>query len=82
MSKKSEISKRLVAIGAAWAGTSEKRNGVYEIHPDRSYPHVGSVRRFRSLTEINEYLDAREAAAELDDEMGMEYMRLWDEACA
>jgi hypothetical protein len=78
MASKAQITKGLEEIGAAWAVRDDKyvaaedhRDGVsrpmYHIHPDRGYPHVNSIMRFRTLAEIAEYIEVRKLAASLDD---------------
>jgi len=83
-----QITQGLKEIGAAWAVRSDKWcspndplddqiKGIktYHIHPDRSYPHQNSIKRFYSLAEIAAYIRAcKKAAQATSDEKGMEIM--------
>lgn len=70
--KKQKVTNRLQAVGAAWATSSDRHvspddppgsGRAYHVHPDRSYPHVGAILRFRTLDEINEWCKMREEQA-------------------
>ena len=66
---KQQITKKFAALGMAWAVRSDKFQDVnddkayYHVHPDASYPHQNSIKRFDNLDEVAEYVKAREAAA-------------------
>ena len=94
MSRKARITRRLAELGMAWATREDKYispndpledqirgRATYHIHPDASYPHESHIKRFASLREIEEYLDACEraeqAAANGDEAKAFEIMSEW-----
>jgi excisionase family DNA binding protein len=69
-----QITARLQAIGAAWAVRSDKfcdpndsleaqAAGLktYHVHPDAGFPHWNDVVRFRTLDEIEDWIEKAEA---------------------
>ena len=63
-----QITKKLSEIGAAWAVRSDKyvdpndgygAKPTYHIHPDASYPHQDSIKKFDNLDEVAGYVTAR-----------------------
>jgi len=78
MASKKQVTKRLAELGMAWAIRSDKFTDAddpygarvrgektYHIHPDRSYPSVTAIKRFRTLQEILDFCDATEKASDL-----------------
>jgi len=81
---KGKVSHGLQEIGAAWAIRSDKYvctnhqccnvlegdrgRPAYHVHPDASEPRDIYIKRFKSLDEIADYINARKAAAEAKDE--------------
>ncbi len=68
---KQKITEELAEVGAAWAVSSEKivlpgdgfgAGATYHVHPDASYPHQYSIKRFDNLREVAAYVDARKKA--------------------
>ena len=75
MASKGQITKRLADAGMAWAtrsdkytdpsdpfGAQQRGEKTYHVHPDRNRPEVTAIKRFRTLAEIDGYLDAVENA--------------------
>ena len=73
MTSKKQITARMDKIGMAWAGTAERHVSTsdpmavkvrgtkfYHVHPDRDRPEVTAIMRFRTLRELDEYIDLRE----------------------
>lgn len=76
MSKR-QITEKLSELGAAWAVTDAKTvlpndgfgaKPTYHVHPDASYPHQDSIKRFGNLDELAGYVDARERANQAPDQ--------------
>lgn len=74
---KQQITQKLSELGAAWAVTSAKTvlpndgfdaKPTYHVHPDASYPHQNSIKRFDNLNEVAGYVDARERANQASDQ--------------
>lgn len=74
---KQQITSKLQQLGMAWATRSDKyvsqndgwgSKPAYHVHPDASYPHQDSIKRFYNLAEIEAYIAAREAANDAPDE--------------
>ena len=87
MTKQHEmVTKGLTEIGAAWAVRSDRYictnrqccdylagdRRAYHVHPDASYPHQNSIKRFSNLDEVAGYIrackKARRAAQEYADQ--------------
>lgn len=83
---KQHITSKLAALGMAWAVSAGKFQDVnddrayYHVHPDASYPHQDSIKRFDNLDEITAYIKAREAAANSTFDEGVRIMEQYEES--
>jgi len=83
---KQQITSKFAALGMAWAVRSDKFQDVnddrayYHVHPDASYPHQNSIKRFDNLEEVAEYVKAREAAANATFDEGVRIMERYEES--
>jgi len=82
MPNQTQITAGLKEIGAAWATSARKYlctdhnccnhltgdKAAYHVHPDASYPHQNSIRKFRSLKEVWSYVQARKASIKASDD--------------
>ena len=76
MANRKQVEQGLEDIGACWAVRSDKyisaddgydATPTYHVHPDASYPHVRSIKRFDSLNELASWIDACKRAAASSD---------------
>jgi len=69
MPSKRRITRRMRALGMAWATRSDKfvdpndpmgqRRPTYHVHPDASRPWQNAIRRYRTLGELETYIEWR-----------------------
>ena len=74
MARKTQIEQGLSEIGACWAVRADKyvspddefgAKPSYHVHPDASYPHVRSIKRFESLDMLWSWIQACKRSAAL-----------------
>ena len=82
MANQKQITAGLKAIGAAWATADYKyactdynccnhltgNKAAYHVHPDASYLHLQSIRKFYNLKEVWAYVQARQASIKAADD--------------
>lgn len=70
MTKKERVTKRMRAVGAAWATSADRyvspddppgSGRMYHIHPNAEEPSQGWIMRFRNLDQIIGWIQMREA---------------------
>lgn len=78
-----QITAAMQQLGMAWAVRSDKyvdpndpfgSKPTYHVHPDHSYPHQNSIKRFDNLAQVSDYV-----AADTHDER-VEIMQDWYES--
>lgn len=88
MATRKQIEQGLEDIGACWAVRSDKyispdddydARPMYHVHPDASYPHVRSIKRFESLNELWSWIKACKQSAELHERDGGYHEVVWTE---